>query len=214
MTTKQMFEFLDFLSRNDLWVFSLQDFAMYFKEYSDEELQKNIDIFLEMTMIKHVYKNLYMDPRSRNIPIYAREDLIKYLRPMKFTYISQEEILSEYGIISQVCTMMTCMTTGESEKIVTPVGFFGFYHFDLPEDTDSFMQEIVFDKERGAYEATPYRAWLDLKKTSTPNIWRLVDREELAEATQGRIPDVDDIDDSLFKPSEWSNLPITFYRKF
>ena len=198
MTTKKMLGFLDFLHKNNIFVFNFQQLCLYFSEYTEEELQKCLDRFLKMTLIKHLYKDLYMDPRSRHLGAYPLEQLIKYLRPLKFSYISQEQILSEYGIISQVATLVTCMTTGETEFIVTPIGAISFSHFDPPEDINSFMEEIVWDEDKCMYEATPYRAWLDLKATRSAHMCRLVDREELEEATQGRIPNIDDIDPNLY----------------
>ena len=84
--------------------------------------------------------------------------------------------LSEAGVISQIATTLTCMTTGSAGWIDTPWGAVEFTHTDraIEVGTDVWVQDD------GTLEATIRTAARDLRRVGR-NLG-LIDEETLAEA--------------------------------
>src|SRR5207248_10538025 len=73
-------------------------------------------------------RGVYVNPRARSMPSDVRAGLIRFLRPREISYVSLESKLSEAGAISQVSTVLTCMTTGSPGRFDTPWGAIEFTH--------------------------------------------------------------------------------------
>src|SRR5205814_7652408 len=73
-------------------------------------------------------RGVYVNPLARSLPSDVRRGLIRFLRPREVSYVSLESKLSEAGVISQVATVLTCMTTGSPGAFDTPWGMIDFIH--------------------------------------------------------------------------------------
>jgi hypothetical protein len=90
--------------------------------------------------------------------------------------VSLETKLSEAGVISQITTALTCMTTGSPGRFETPWGAIEFTHTDreIRVGTD------VVAQDDGTLEATVRTAVRDVRRVGR-NL-DLIDHEILAEA--------------------------------
>src|SRR5436309_2109236 len=75
-------------------------------------------------------RGVYVNPTARSSPADIRRGLLRFLRPREINYISLESKLSEAGVISQITTALTCMTTGSPGRFDTPWGAVEFTHTD------------------------------------------------------------------------------------
>ena len=110
------------------------------------------------------------------MPSDVREGLIRFLRPREISYVSLESKLSEAGAISQLPTVLTCMTTGSPGRFDTPWGAIEFTH----TDRDIAFGTDVHTRDDGLVEATVARSARDLRRVGR-NLG-LIDAETLAEA--------------------------------
>jgi len=115
-------------------------------------------------------RGVYVNPTARSSPADIRRGLLRFLRPREINYVSLESKLSEAGVISQVATALTCMTTGSPARFDTPWGAVEFTHTD---------RKIEMGRD-GTLEATVRTAVRDLRRVGR-NL-DLIDEEILAEA--------------------------------
>ena len=94
------------------------------------------------------------------MPSDARTGLIRFLRPREISYVSLESKLSEAGAISQVPTVLSCMTTGSPGRFDTPWGAIEFTH----TDRDIALGTEVHMRDDGLLEATVERSARDLRR--------------------------------------------------
>jgi hypothetical protein len=121
-------------------------------------------------------RGVYVNPRTRSMPNDVRGGLIRFLRPREVTYVSLESRLSEAGAISQVTTVLTCMTTGSPGRFNTPWGAIEFTHTDRP----IVFGTDVHARDDGVLEATVERSARDLRRVGRNT--DLIDEQTLAEA--------------------------------
>jgi len=121
-------------------------------------------------------RGVYVNPQARSMPADARRGLIRFLRPREISYVSLETKLSEAGIISQIATALTCMTTGSPGTFKTPWGIIEFTHTDRDIDP----AKDVYRRDDGTLEASVERATRDLRRVGR-NV-DLIDPETLADA--------------------------------
>lgn len=178
MSTKELFVFLDWLDRRRLWLFTLPQAALYFKE-PPNTLKQSLSRHSKSGFLAHLCRGLYANLRSQNMPIYGREAIVPYLRPGCLTYISLESVLSDWGIISQIPRILTCMTNGRRGIFNMRIGTIEFVHFHRP-NLDFLHTDLHWDDQRQIWYASPALAWRDLKKVGR-NIG-LVDQESLEES--------------------------------
>jgi hypothetical protein len=121
-------------------------------------------------------RGIYVNPHARSRPADARRGLLRFLRPREINYVSLETTLSESGVISQIATALTCMTTGSSGRFETPWGAIEFTH----TDRDIRVGTDVIVQDNGTLEATVRTAIRDLRRVGR-NL-DLIDHKILAEA--------------------------------
>ncbi len=121
---------------------------------------------------------IYVNERARCLPADVRAGLVPYLRPREVSYLSLESVLSEHGVISQVTTAMTLVTTGDSRRFDTPWGAIDFSQTSREISPDAGVAFGI----GGLPRATVARAWEDLQKVRR-NL-DLVDRDLLEEIIQ------------------------------
>lgn len=170
--------FLRYLDQNGHWIFTIQMAGVYFKE-SDNTLRHSLARHVRNGAIARLSKGLYANAYARSRPAgFALEDMIRHLRPNRFSYVSLESRLSEEGVISQVPTLLTVMTTGKSRLFETPLGSIEFTH--TTRNPDLLFPRTSFDTRRKAFLASPALAYEDLKHVGRS--LDLVDLDELEDA--------------------------------
>lgn len=99
------------------------------------------------------------------------------IRNGDFAYLSQESVLSDLGIISQIpLQRITVMTTGRSGLF--PCGPWGAVEFThTKKKPETLMDQLTYDPALRLYRATALLAWRDLKAAGR-NL-DLVDQEVL-----------------------------------
>lgn len=125
-------------------------------------------------------EGLYMRPLTRPLPYTCVGTLIDHMRPDDLTYLSLETRLSELGVISQVPSVITCMTTGAGGWYDTAIGTIELVH--TKRAPRALRQHLTFDEGRGYYVASPELAYKDLRLLK--RTLDLVDLDALAEVIQ------------------------------
>jgi hypothetical protein len=160
MTRKELDKFLNFLDIHDYWIFTIQTAQVYFQE-APNTLRHSLARHVLNEAITRLARGLYANIHSRAKPLYALEDMVRYLRPRHFSYLSLESRLSELGVISQVPTRLTAMTTGRSQTYNTPLGTIEFTHTNKEVSENSDF--IKYDRKRNIIVASPKTALDDLR---------------------------------------------------
>ena len=176
MNTKMMCHFLRKLDAKRIWLFDFNDLRVWFGENPatlKSALKHHISDGLIMRMIRGLYANAM--PSAK--PMFAREALVRYLRPHEINYESFESRLNDLGVISQIPMRLTFATSGKSGVFSTPVGVIEFTHVPLPEN---LCTQIVWDDLRMIWVALPRLAYVDIHRAGR-NL-HLVDMDELEEA--------------------------------
>jgi hypothetical protein len=132
--------------------------------------------FSDQGVLIRAARGVYVNPAARSTPADVRRHLLRFLRPREISYVSLESKLSEAGVISQIATTLTCMTTGSPGPFETPWGAVEFTHTDrkIEIGTDVIVQDD------GTLEATIRTAVRDLRRVGR-NL-DLIDEEILADA--------------------------------
>jgi hypothetical protein len=128
-------------------------------------------------------RGVYVNPTARSSPADIRRGLLRFLRPREISYVSLESKLSEAGVISQIATTLTCMTTGSPAWFDTPWGAVEFTHTErqIEIGTAVIPGEVTL-------EATIRTAIRDLRRVGR-NL-DLIDDDILADAiADEEIPD-------------------------
>jgi len=164
------------MDRRAVWAFTPATFSALIGEPSQNYLKLMMKRLADQGTLTRAARGVYVNPLARSLPNDVRRGLIRFLRPREFSYISLETKLSEAGVISQVTTALTCMTTGSPGRFDTPWGLIEFTHTDRPID---FGAGVVL-RENGIAEATLERAARDLRRVGRNT--DLMDDQVLADA--------------------------------
>ncbi len=178
MNRRELDNFLRYLDKNGHWIFTIQMAGVYFKE-SENTLRHSLARHVHNEVIIRLAKGVYANFYARSRPVgYVLEDMVKHLRPNHFSYVSLESRLSEEGVISQVPSRLTVMTTGKSRLFETALGAIEFTH--TTRNADMLYSRTRYDAQRRIFLASPTLAYEDLKNAGR-NL-ELVDLDELEEA--------------------------------
>jgi len=167
---------LDEMDRRGVWAFTPATFSALLGDPEPNYLKLRMKRLADQGVLIRAARGVYVNPHARSMPSDVRGGLIRFLRPREVTYVSLESKLSEAGVISQVATVLTCMTTGSPGRFDTPWGAIEFTHTDrgVTLGTDAHM------RDDGVLEATVERAARDLRRVRR-NTGLMVE-ETLAEA--------------------------------
>src|SRR6202049_2870445 len=167
---------LDDMDRRGVWAFTPATFSALLGDPEQNYLRLTMKRLADQGVLIRAARGVYVNPHARSMPSDVRGGLIRHLRPRELTYVSLESKLSEAGAISQVATVLTCMTTGSPGRFDTPWGAIKFTHTDrhIALGTD------VHKRDDGVLEATVERAARDLRRVGRNT--GLIDEETLAEA--------------------------------
>ena len=178
LTLKQMISMMRMLNKHKLWFFALRDLAFFFNRTDKENLQKELEYFVDADLIEHVGEDIYSFRIYQSIPWNAQELLVHALRPYCINYISFEYMLNQYGIISQVPFVMTIATTGKSQWYRSKSYDIEFTHVDHSVHKIFKLTRYT----RGILMASPILAVEDLEKENR-NV-QLINYEEIQEAQE------------------------------
>lgn len=158
-----------------VWAFTPPSFSALMGGVDPTYLKLMMKRFADQGVLIRAARGVYVNPHARSRPADARRGLLRFLRSREISYVSLESKLSEAGIISQVTTALTCMTTGSPGRFETPWGAVEFTHTDrrIEVGTDVVMQDD------GTLEATIRTAVRDLRRVGR-NL-DLIDEETLAD---------------------------------
>jgi hypothetical protein len=161
--------------RKGVWAFTPATLSALLGGVEPGYLRLMLKRLTDRGVLVRAARGLYVNPNARSMPADNRAGLIRFLRPRAISYISLEWRLSEAGVISQVATALTCMTTGSPGHFVTPWGVIEFVHTDraVVVGTDVRL------REDGVLEASVARAARDLRRVGRNT--DLIDNEILAQ---------------------------------
>jgi hypothetical protein len=158
-----------------IWAFTPPSFSVLMGGIDPAYLKLRMKRLADQGVLVRAARGVYVNPHARSCPADIRRGLIRFLRPREISYVSLESKLSEAGVISQIATVLTCMTTGSPGRFDTPWGGVEFTHTDrqIAVGTDVVVQDD------GTLEATIGTAVRDLRRVGR-NL-DLIDGEILAE---------------------------------
>jgi hypothetical protein len=159
-----------------VWAFTLPSFSALMGGIAPAYIKLMMKRLSDQRILIRAARGIYVNPYARSLPQDVRRGLLRFLRPREITYVSLESKLSEAGVISQIATALTCMTTGSPGRFETPWGAVELTHTDrmIAVGTD------VTAQDDGTLEATIRTAARDLRRVGR-NL-DLIDEQVLAEA--------------------------------
>ncbi len=159
-----------------VWAFTPATFSALLGEVELRYLNLMMKRLADQGVLIRAARGIYVNPHARSMPTDVRGGLIRFLRPREISYVSLESKLSEAGVISQVATVLTCMTTGSPGRFDTPWGAIEFTH----TDRDIEPEIDVHRRDDGVLEANIERAARDLRRVGRNT--DLIDEDVLADA--------------------------------
>jgi hypothetical protein len=159
-----------------VWAFTPHSFSTLMGGVEPAYLKLMMKRLADQGVLIRATRGVYVNPHARSRPADARRGLLRFLRPREINYVSLESKLSEAGVISQITTALTCMTTGSPGRFDTPWGAMEFTHTDRKIEVGT---EVVVQDD-GMLEATIRTAVRDLRRVGR-NL-DLIDEEILADA--------------------------------
>jgi hypothetical protein len=159
-----------------VWAFTLPSFSILMGGLDPAYVKLMMKRLADQGVLIRAARGIYVNPHARSRPPDMRRGLLRFLRPREITYVSLEAKLSEAGVISQIATALTCMTTGSPGRFETPWGAIEFTHTDRKID---FLADVLVQDD-GTPEATIRTAIRDLRRVGR-NL-HLIDEESLADA--------------------------------
>lgn len=142
-----------------LWAFTPPSFSTLIGGVDPAYLKLMMKRLSDQGVLIRAARGVYVNPTARSCPADIRRGLLRFLRPREISYVSLESKLSEVGIVSQIATALTCMTTGSSGRFDTPWGTVEFTHTDRKIDVGT---DVVADG--GTLEAKVRTAVRDLRR--------------------------------------------------
>jgi hypothetical protein len=176
MKRSQLSQKLVEADRNGVWAFTPATFSALLGDVEPGYLRLMMKRLTDQGVLTRAARGVYVNPYARSLPPDLRGGLIRFLRPREISYLSLESKLSEAGIISQVTTALTCMTTGAPGRFDTPWGAIEFTHTDRVIEAGADLRT----RDDGVLEASLERAARDLRRVGRNT--DLIDAEDLAEA--------------------------------
>ncbi len=175
MKRRDLNEKLDQADVAGVWAFTPPSFSTLMGGVDPAYLKLMMKRLSDQGALIRAARGVYVNPHARSRPADARRGLLRFLRPREINYVSLESKLSEAGVISQITTALTCMTTGSPGRFETPWGAVEFTHTGrkIEVGTDVVVQDD------GTLEATIRTAVRDLRRVGR-NL-DLIDEEILAD---------------------------------
>lgn len=154
---------MELADKGGIWLFKLDTLKMMFRE-SGSTLLNGLSKMEKHGLLVKICRGIYVNPKATSLPGDPLPALVPMLRPWDFNYLSLESVLSEAGMISQLPSRLTVMTTGREGEFVTPYGTIEFVH--SKRKVESMLCDIIYDEYRGLHIATSERALKDLRRVN------------------------------------------------
>src|SRR6266550_1637736 len=113
-----------------VWAFTLPSFSALMGGIDPAYAKLRMKRLSDQAVLIRAARGIYVNPHARSRPADMRRGLLRVVRPLEITYVSLESKLSEAGVISQIATVLTCMTSGSPGRFETPWGAVEFTHTD------------------------------------------------------------------------------------
>ena len=179
MKRRDLIEKLAWADSIGVWAFTPPSFSVLIGRIDPIEpnyLKLMMKRFSDQRVLLRAARGIYVNPAARAAPADVQRHLVRFLRPREISYVSLESKLSEAGVISQIATTLTCMTTGSSGRFETPWGEIEFTHTDRKIDIGA----DVLVQDDGMLDATIRTAVRDLRRVGRS--LDLIDEEILGDA--------------------------------
>src|SRR6266436_1781748 len=190
MKRRMLMQRLDDMDHRGVWAFTPATFSALLGDPEPNYLKLMMKRLADQGVLIRAARGVYVNPHARSMPSDVRGGLIRFLRPRELTYVSLESKLSEVGVISQVATALTCMTTGSPGRFDTPWGTIEFTH----TDRDIAIEADVHLRDDGVLEASIDRAVRNLRRVGRNT--NLIDEEILAEV----LSEVEQQNEQSYRP--------------
>ncbi len=170
-------QFLRTMTTPETYLFTLSDLEGLIPQMTRPAWKMLLNRAVKAKLLVRVCRGVYLFEvlgRPKGQELYH---LVSKVKSGDFNYLSQESVLSDLGIISQVTLQrITVMTTGRSGLLSCgPWGFIEFTH--TKKKPEVLMDQLTYDSDRRLYMASAALAWQDLKAAGR-NL-DLVDQEAL-----------------------------------
>ncbi len=163
------------------YVYTNRQLAKVLRAPSERARKALITRLVEAGILVRAVRGVYVFALTNNQDGYTLERIAKALRTGKYSYVSLESALAEYGVISQVpVDRLTVMTTGRTGEYQTPYGVIEFTHTRRPLLSVIDSMEI---QERPLRVAHLDAAVRDLKRVGRNT--HLIDQSELESLNAG-----------------------------
>jgi len=157
-------------------VFTKHQLYKLFPEDSPKTFTEGLNRLVKAGILTRACRGVYVNEEAVSFDSYTIERIAKALRPGRYSYVSLESMLSEYGAISQVpIDRLTVMTTGRKGIYKTPYGVIEFTH--TKRSIKDILNNVHRVNERPLRIAHKETALRDLKRVGR-NL-NLVNLEEL-----------------------------------
>lgn len=133
MNTVEAIKTLLTMDRNGRSVFSVDELRETFRDRSRRTFEDGLRRLVGRGVLQRAARGIYVNSLSQRPKGYLLEEIAACKRRGKFSYVSLESALCEFGAISQIMIdRITVMTTGRSAEIITPWGVIEFTHTARP----------------------------------------------------------------------------------
>jgi predicted transcriptional regulator of viral defense system len=167
------------LDTHGVYVLTKGDLAKAFPDEKEKAFEKSLQRLVTDGILERVAKGVYLNPAARSLKGAVVEEIARTLRRGHYSYVSQESMLSEYGVISQMpISRITLMTTGASGIYETPYGTIEFTHTKRP--TAELVDRTMSAPGRVLRIATKKAAIADLVRAGRNT--NMMDLEETEDA--------------------------------
>ena len=156
MKQSELLEMLDFFNKSRVWIFNIHMVKTYFSSENENSIRISLSRHIKNGIILRIAKGIYVNPRSRYIPMFRLEHIASYIRNFRTIYLSFESVLSECGLISQIPMRLTFISKEKSAVFDTPYGIIEYTKTN--KDFNLYGNKFYFSKERNIFIATPEQA--------------------------------------------------------
>lgn len=147
-------EIISMIVKHNLRIFSTAD-IITLSELKTDAATQTLRRLQAKGILGKIKRGIWVSRLNRNI---LPQEMLPYLTSPWPSYVSLESALSEWGILSQIPSILFGVTTGKGRPLKTPDGSFRIYHLQKNLFSDYFVKQAGM---RRYPIATPEKAALD-----------------------------------------------------
>ena len=185
MKAKHLLAVLDEQDRAErVWLYTPAVLRILFPQESDNSLKMSLRRHVRAGLLKKVKKGLYANERARSAPLDRLPALVPCLRPGQINYVSKENRLSEFGVISPMpLNHLSVMTSGASQTFNTCYGAIEFVHTQRP--IEFILEHTEVDSDTGLLAADEALARLDANRSGSKSLRELIHEQAQKDKRSG-----------------------------